>query len=394
MKRYINKLKEHPIYKKVYKEKHLESELVKKQEGRLKDYLKRYKINKQILNLLETKGNNQKKMMICGRRAFELHNQITEIEKNLTKNQKNQLINAGIRTISQILGLPEDMVKEIHTKQEWAHINYSEINPKDHNSEKYFVNVKKPRYLEQLDSLPKKEKNKLLNLISKRLSHNLIIQGQSLQQFYRTIPLFSETIDKINPNLSNLYLKFSAFGQLAQIYQEEITQNKRINSTKVIPKIKLENNQKMFNIESYGVNFPSLYQEIIKGTYEALMHEGMPTKQELGKNQRIYRRMTANDYLEFIEFKYSPEIASKFDNYLNNLITSNEESIKRNLRIKGYDREQINQMNNIYLKTLLYREFSKFPTTRTNYFLNKIISGQTDNKINSYFINQLLKTKR
>jgi len=128
----------------------------------------------------------------------------------------------------------------------------------------------------------------------------------------------------------------------------------------------------------------------IKGTYEALMHEGVPTKKELGSHERTYRRLTSNDYLEFIEMKYSPEVAYKFNDFLLNAQEKYNREIKIVLERKGYDKRDL--QNNLFIKTVLLREASKLPTKAINLFVSRIAENKVSDKLYDYFLKEIRKT--
>jgi hypothetical protein len=65
--------------------------------------------------------------------------------------------------------------------------------------------------------------------------------------------------------------------------------------------------QGAFRIRASGINFPSLFNEIVKGLYEALLHPGMPTAVELGADEAVFRALTSGADLEYELLKVAPQ---------------------------------------------------------------------------------------
>lgn len=85
-----------------------------------------------------------------------------------------------------------------------------------------------------------------------------------------------------------------------------------------------------------GINFPSIFNEIVKGVYEALLHPGMPTAAEPGADEAAFREMTAGPDLEYELQKIAPEVSVRVHRVLLAIAEKYTARIQPILRRSGY----------------------------------------------------------
>jgi hypothetical protein len=102
-------------------------------------------------------------------------------------------------------------------------------------------------------------------------------------------------------------------------------------------RVQVETKGETFRIKVAGINFPSVFNEIVKGLYEALLHPGMPTKEDLGNDEGIFRELTAGPDLEYELQKLAPEASLRMHAAFSACRDRNELTIRRILTRAGYD---------------------------------------------------------
>ncbi len=115
-----------------------------------------------------------------------------------------------------------------------------------------------------------------------------------------------------------------------------------------------------FQIKVAGINFPSVFNELVKGLYEALLHPGMPTAEELGGDEAIFRELTAGPDLEYELQKLAPEASLRMHAAFSACRDRNELVIRRKLTRSGYD--PIPPAGEV---SMLYRSFAKLDPLAT-----------------------------
>jgi hypothetical protein len=125
-------------------------------------------------------------------------------------------------------------------------------------------------------------------------------------------------------------------------------------------RVQMEAKGETFQIKVAGINFPSVFNEIVKGLYEALLHPGMPTKEDLGADEGIFREFTAGPDLEYELQKLAPEASLRVHAAFSAGRDRNEVVIRRILTRSGYD--PFPPAGEV---SMLYRSFAKLDTLAT-----------------------------
>jgi hypothetical protein len=124
---------------------------------------------------------------------------------------------------------------------------------------------------------------KLRELVDKRVSHNLLIQGEAINHMTKALVLAKNEIDAIDPVL---YQKYLLHANLAQVMQflvpapeperphHLVAGEKRLSWKGGVPQV-----------EAKGVVFPILVQELSKGVMETVFAHGLPKPGELTEPQ-------------------------------------------------------------------------------------------------------------
>ena len=125
------------------------------------------------------------------------------------------------------------------------------------------------------------QKNKMRDEIQKRIVLNSICHGSSMHVWKGIFHLVAEELDKINPDLKELYNYYTSTLGIAlwimnpDMMMGEIENNAQL--TQGLNKLNF-NKEKGFggNIEARGINFPVLLHEINKGVIDWLISAGIP----------------------------------------------------------------------------------------------------------------------
>ena len=140
-----------------------------------------------------------------------------------------------------------------------------------------------------------------------------------------------------------------------------------------------------FQIRIMGINFPSLFNEMVKGLFEALMHPGMPTQEQLGENETAFRELTGGPDLEYALMKVAPEVAGRLHRALLGIATRHKGEIKTALRRAGYG-----DMKDAGHVSMLLRAFSQFDPRFTLAYAGWSIKQPLANRQERHLVTQLL----
>jgi hypothetical protein len=134
-----------------------------------------------------------------------------------------------------------------------------------------------------------------------------------------------------------------------------------------------------------GINLPSLFNEIVKGLYEALLHPGMPTAKELGADEAVFRELTSGPDLEYELMKVAPEASLRIHGALVACHARDPQAVRRMLQRAGND--DIAPQGEV---TMLYRAFARLSPARTALFACRSFAGPMDGPAGSRLAGELI----
>jgi hypothetical protein len=126
--------------------------------------------------------------------------------------------------------------------------------------------------------------------------------------------------------------------------------------------------EQVFKIRASAINFPSLFNEIIKGFFEALLHPGMPTAEELGDDEVLFRELTAGPDLEFELMKVAPEASLRMHHALVACRDHDPKRVGQLIRMGGFG--DFPPSGEVYL---LYRAFARLSPAKSQAFACRAI---------------------
>lgn len=298
-------------------------------------------------------------MMRISATILELHEGISRIERSFTPARRDSLLDAAFATLETITGIPNQFTRPLFSRINWETPSIQTLVASG-----CLPTPDRQTYLAVLQSA---DRHELLALIAKRISHDLLIHGNSLRYFYQALPLMRETIDAGCHGLTNRYIGFAAATQLQMILHEGSYPD---GAALRAGRIQMDIKQEAFQIRVYGINFPSLFNELVKGLYEALLHPGMPTAAQLGPHQEAFRELTSGPDLEFELMKIAPTASLRFHQALVALEGRHKKEIRQVLRRAGQD-----DLPPLGVVSLLYRAFSKLNPDLTLLFMARPLAA-------------------
>ena len=329
----------------------------------------------QELNKLRAPGNhNLGDLMALNRRVAMLLEQVARIEAGLSPGQRQEMLNGAYAFLHEATGLPQESISGLFSEVRWTSASFAEVLAGG--------GMAAPKRKTGPADVQTSERRKLLALISKRISHDLVIHGKSLRYFYQALPLLREMIDRLHPGLTNLYVGFAAFLQLMMLlYDGPFLEGAAVRAGRV--EMEIKNNA--FRIRITGINFPSVFNEIVKGLFEALLHPGMPTSWQLGADESIFRELTGGPDLEYALMKVAPEVAGRLHQVLLGIATRHRGEIRPALRRAGYE-----AMTDAGSVSMLFRAFSQLDPFSTQIYAARAIEGPLAARTERRLVAQLL----
>ena len=144
--------------------------------------------------------------------------------------------------------------------------------------------------------------------------------------------------------------------------------------------------QGAFRIRVSGINFPSLFNEIIKGLYEALLHPGMPTARELGADEALFRGLTSGPDLEYELLKVAPQASLRLHRGLVACRERDPDRISRVLGRAGY--EGFRPQGEV---SMLYRAFARLSPAQTTLFACRAMEEASGDTSGALLARQLIR---
>lgn len=143
------------------------------------------------------------------------------------------------------------------------------------------------------------QKNSMRDEIQKRIILNGLVHGSSMHVWKGIYHLVAEELDKINPNLKELYNYYtSTLGITLWLINPDMMEAEVENNTQITQGLnKLNfNKQQGFGgkIEARGINFPVLLHELNKGVLDWLISAGIP--KEYSEEELKYYYAKADAY--------------------------------------------------------------------------------------------------
>lgn len=312
------------------------------------------------LDLLRAPGDRDVgDLMVLNMRVARLLEQIAQIETGLSADERQDMLNGAYGFLEEATGLPRASIGGLFSEVRWTSARLAEVLAGG--------GMAAPRRKTIPAELQKPENAGLLALLSKRITHDLVIHGKSLRYFYQALPLLRDTIDRAHPGLTNLYVGFAASLQLTMLlYGGPFLDQAAVRAGRVEVEIK----DKAFRVRIMGINFPSLFNEIVKGLFEALLHPGMPTTGQLGENEPIFRELTGGPDLEYALMKAAPEVAGRLHQALLGIATRYRGEIGSALRRAGYE-----AMTDAGRVSMLFRAFSQLDPRSTQIYAARAVEG-------------------
>ncbi len=280
----------------------------------------------------------------------DLLERIAAIERGYSLARREELLGEVFSFLALVSGLPGEDIRAMFSTIDWTTPGLTEVMAGG--------GLTAPgRSADLLAAVQSPEKRRLLALVARRITHDLLIHGNSLRFFYQALPLMRDAVDRGHPGLTNLYIGFSASLQLLMIlYGGAYPDGAALQAGRV----QVETAGETFQIKVAGINFPSVFNELVKGLYEALLHPGMPTAEELGDDEAIFRELTAGPDLEYELQKLAPEASLRMHAAFSACRDRNELVIRRKLTRSGYD--PIPPAGEV---SMLYRSFAKLDPLAT-----------------------------
>ncbi len=294
-------------------------------------------------------GRSMGDLMGLSMRVAGLLDRIAQIEAGLAERQRQAMLDAVYALLKNVTGLPQESISGLFTEVRWTSVGLADVLAEGG------MDVAERKT--DPAKIQKPENRQLLDWVAKRIAHDLIIHGKSLRYFYQALPLLRETIDAAHPGLTSLYVGFGASLQLMMLlYGGPFLASAAIRAGRVETKIEAG----AFRIRIMGINFPSLFNEMVKGVFEALLHPGMPTRKQLGKDEAAFRELTGGPDLEYALLKVAPEVAGRLHQVMLGIATRHKGEIRSALRRAGYA-----DMTDAGCVSMLFRAFSQLDPRST-----------------------------
>lgn len=198
-----------------------------------------------------------------------------------------------------------DTIKDIYQVPDYVDLA-AFINPRlnldteqDHNPDSFL-------------ELTLEQKNSMRDEIQKRIILNGLVHGSSMHVWKGIYHLVAQELDKINPNLKELYNYYtSTLGITLWLINPDLAESEIENNTQITQGLnKLNfNKQQGFGgkIEARGINFPVLLHELNKGVLDWLISAGIP--KQYSEEELKYYYSKADDYTnEIYHYLLSPTL--------------------------------------------------------------------------------------
>ena len=301
--------------------------------------------------------------------------QIAQIESSFSPERREALLSGSFALLSEISGLQQASIRGLFADLHWTTPDLRTVMAGG--------GMSAPQRQANLEEVQSRVRRRLLARVAKRLTHDLLIHGNSLRIFYQALPLLRETIDRGNPGLTDLYIGFAATIQLQMmLYEGPYLDGAAIRAGRVEVGIQ----QGAFRIRTSGINFPSLFNEIIKGLYEALLHPGMPTAGELGADEALFRELTSGPDLEYELLKVAPQVSLRMHRGLVACRERDPDRISRVLGSGGY--EGFPPQGEV---SMLYRAFAMLSPAKTTLFACRAMEEVVGDASRALLIRQLIR---
>lgn len=188
---------------------------------------------------------------------------------SIEKNNEELLQNLAIEAVSKAFDIPENLLEPKLNENSQIETNSTEEKFKDIDYE----------------SLDQDTKNQ----INKRILMNCVIQGASIHSFYTLHHIVKDEIDKINPNLIDLYDAFSVGSARSyfSIDYSSFLSDANFEKSSLLGSAKVEYDQNNPKVIANAQTFPVLCQELVKGSIEIIcLHSLQDIKKE--QLEKIY----------------------------------------------------------------------------------------------------------
>lgn len=307
-------------------------------------------------------------------RIAGLLERIAQIETGFSPRRREEMLASVFAFLAEATGLPGASIRGLFADVQWKTPDLAEVVAGG--------GLSAPRRKTRPEEVQTPERKRLLALVAKRIVHDLLIHGKSLRFFYQALPLLRDEIDRGHPGLTNLYIGFAASLQLMMmLYDGPYPDGAAVRAGRVEVAIQ----QKSFRIRVSGINFPSLFNEIVKGLFEALLHPGMPTAEELGGDEAIFRELTAGPDLEYQLQKVAPEVSARLHRIFLALANRHGERIRRALSRAGHD-----DLTPAGQVSMLVRAFAQLDHRSTALAASRAVEGPLSPRLEERLMRQLI----
>ena len=188
--------------------------------------------------------------------------------KDIEKPYRNELEKVCVNYLIDLFEVPEETVDVVVRLSDKVDMNIPSINldPIDGNDEIEFNSVD--------DALNIKGE------IYKRRMLDALCMGGAIRMS-DCMEEFSETINKINPKLMDLYSKIIAINDYLLFTKEDIGMSDKNKMQLGTVEVSLGNDNTKAKINSQGVIFPILLSETIRGFLELFISHGLPQNKDI-----------------------------------------------------------------------------------------------------------------
>jgi hypothetical protein len=327
-------------------------------------------ISKAEYAMLRGKVPPVQKLMLAHTKAVQTIQHMSAVEKRMTQEQRRELIGAAIDSVSTITGIPSEFISDL-VKVNW--------NPK--SVEELVEAGATPQVRKTLSTIPPEELRQLHEYASKRITHDMLIQGNSLRVFTRAFPLMKEKIKRIDPELYKTYVGFSGALQLLNVIYEGKAEGAAVSAGKA--EVKFESGKLKVTIPA--TSFPAVFNEITKAVYEALLYEGLPTREQIAGREAEFREITGDLELEFLHHKLAPRVSERMHKAFVQIVNANKKHLLEELAKRDLP------ANETYAVSMMYKAFAGLHPRITNTYVQQIASAKMDSVSRKAFTNLMVR---
>lgn len=327
-------------------------------------------LSKAEYTALRSKMNSTPKLMLAQSKVVEAIQHMSSVEKRLSAQERKEMVEAAVDSVSTVTGIPSEFIHDL-VKINWTPKSVQEL----------IEAGAAPQVRKKISTIPPEELRQLHEYVSKRISHDMLIQGNSLRVFTRAFPLMKEKIRKINPELYKSYIGFSGALQLLNLIYEGKAEGMAVAAGKA--EVKFE--QGKLKVTIPATSFPAVFNEVTKAVYEALLYEGLPTREQIAGREEEFREITGDLELEFLHHKLAPRVSERMHKAFVQIVSANRKQLLEELAKRELP------ANETYAVSMMYKAFAGLHPRITNNYMQQIASAKMDSASKKAFTNLMVK---